>query len=132
LKKISKRIMKNLRLVAALFAAVMMMASCGGKGAKPDAVAKEFMAKRYALDYEAAKKLCTASGATLVDGDMAMMTGAGDEQKARVKAAVWEINGTPTVSETSADVSMKDKTSGDAATLTLVKEGDKWLVNAQR
>jgi hypothetical protein len=97
-----------------------------------NAVAKEFMAKRYALDYEAAKKLCTASGATLVDGDMAMMTGAGEEQKAKVKAAVWEIVGEPTVTENSADVSMKDKTTGDAATLTLVKEGDKWMVNAQK
>jgi hypothetical protein len=124
--------MKNLRLVAVLFAAVIMVASCGSKGAKPDAVAKEFMAKRYALDYEAAKKLCTASGATLVDGDMAMMTGAGEEQKAKVKAAVWEIVGEPTVTENSADVSMKDKTTGDAATLTLVKEGDKWMVNAQK
>ncbi|MFM2386326.1 MAG: hypothetical protein RL660_1083 [Bacteroidota bacterium] len=124
--------MKKLSVLLLFCAASFMVASCGSKGAKPDAVAKDWMNKRADGDIAAAKTMCTGDAASALDLDAAMLAGMPDSMKAKTKAQDWEVSGAATESGNTASVVLKEKASGDTKTISLTKEGEKWMVSSMQ
>jgi hypothetical protein len=118
--------MKNLVKLSLVVLAVLALASCGNKSNTPEAVAEKFLNHLNAQEYAEAKELGTEATGEYLDMMSSLSEMAPDEE---VEAAeITELK----CEEKEATATCTYKTDGEEASINLVKEEDKWLVDMKK
>jgi hypothetical protein len=123
--------MKKILLSISVIASIAIV-SCGGNTANdPKSVAKDYLTKTFALDFEGAEKLGTKNTKELIALNKTFNSMWPDSQKAEYKKVKVDVKDAKITGDNAVVTYTETDKPGDQ-TLKLVKQDGKWLVDQSK